>query len=392
MNDKRIEVLLVDDSAVVRGLLSRFIDAEDDMKVVASAADGARGVSAYQKFLPDLVILDIEMPVMDGITALQEILKVDPDAKIVMCSTLSTKNADITLKAMDLGAMDCIAKPTSSSEMTGSGGFRELLLHRIRSLGHLKSARSSAAQITAPAPVNTSISQEVRDRLRARMDERLRENNTSQAGSAIYPGGVPVLRPYTASSLGQKFDILAIGSSTGGPQALFKALKPLAGHLKVPLIITQHMPPTFTKMLAKHITDNTGVQVAEAEDGMKLEPGKGILAQGGFHMVLEQTPSGVVVRLNDGPMGNFCKPAVDPMLRSAFKIFGKKMAVAILTGMGSDGEKACRELVEGGTYLVAQDRETSVVWGMPGAVAMAGLCHAIKPIDEIGAHLVNILK
>lgn len=390
----QIEILLVDDSAVVRGILTRIIEAESDMKVVASSANGALGLAAYQRHLPDLVIMDIEMPIMDGITALREILKQDADAKILMCSTLSTKNADITLQAMSIGALDCIAKPTSSSEMTGEGSFKHILLQTIRALGRLKSARPQSVQVKAPATLNTAISQEVRDKLRERIEERIAKDNAPAAAAQVpgYNAGTPVLRSYAPLPFGQKFELLAIGSSTGGPQALFKAIKPLAGKLNVPLIITQHMPPTFTRMLAKHISDNTGVPCVEAEDGLLLEPGKAIIAQGGFHMLLEQTAKGVVTRLNDGPMENFCKPAVDPMLRSSHQIYGRKMAVAILTGMGSDGEKACRDLVEKGVYLVAQDRETSVVWGMPGAVAMAGLCHAIKPIDEIGNHLITILK
>lgn len=389
MSPAKLKILQVDDSAVVRGIISRILEGEPDMEVVATAPNGQLGVEAYKRHMPDLVILDIEMPVMDGITALGEILKIDPDAKVVMCSTLTTQNAEITLKAMSIGALDSIAKPTSSGDMMGASSFKETLLRTVRALGGLHSARPEATRAASPSTIQ--VTDEVRERLRARIDEQ--KNRAAAAPTVSYlPDDTNVtLRTYQPLLGGQKIELLAIGSSTGGPQALFQAIKPLKDRLRVPMIITQHMPPTFTRMLAEHITNHTGVPCVEGEDGMKLERGKGYVAPGGFHMVFEQNGTDTIIRLNDGPMENFCKPAVDPMLRSAFKIYGRKIAIAILTGMGSDGAKACRELVDGGCYLVAQDKKTSVVWGMPGAVAEAGVCHAIVPISEIGNKLLGVL-
>lgn len=390
MSSDKIRVLQVDDSAVVRGIISRILDGEQDIEVVATAPNGQIGVESYKRHMPDLVILDIEMPVMDGITALQEILKIDPDAKIVMCSTLTTHNAEITLKALGLGALDCIAKPTASGDMMGASVFKDILLRTVRTLGCLRSSRPEAVRAAAPLP---QISDEVRERLRARLDEHKENRDKATVAPVSYlpDEANAVLRTYQPLARGQKIELLAIGSSTGGPQALFQAIKPLKDRLRVPLIITQHMPPTFTRMLAEHITTHTGVPCVEGEDGMILERGKAYVAPGGFHMLFEQSGSDTVIRLNDGPMENFCKPAVDPMLRSAFKIYGRKIAIAILTGMGGDGAKACRELVDGGCFLVAQDKKTSVVWGMPGAVAEAGVCHSILPISEIGNKLLSVL-
>lgn len=383
MSDK-IKVLHIDDSAVVRGILHRIVTAEDDMEMILAAHNGEVGLASYKKHMPDIVILDIEMPVMDGITALAKILEFDPDAKVVMCSTLSTHNAEITLKAMSIGALDCIAKPTTATEMTSDTvSFKDTLIRTVRNLGRLRSSRPIATRNDVPKSM--SITPSVRADTQARIKSRL-EKPTAKF---MLGGKAFSLRPYKEV---KPIKLLAIGSSTGGPQALFKAIAPLKDRLTVPLVITQHMPPKFTKMLADHINTQTGVHCVEGEEGMLLEAGKAIIAPGGYHMLLKEKDGKVVVTLNEGPPENFCKPAVDPMLRSAFAIYGRNMAVAILTGMGSDGKLACASLVENGVHLVAQDEMTSTVWGMPGAVAEAGLCHAVKPIDEIGDYLGNLLK
>jgi two-component system chemotaxis response regulator CheB len=186
-----------------------------------------------------------------------------------------------------------------------------------------------------------------------------------------------------------KPNLLAIGSSTGGPQALFAAI----GHFKnfhVPIVVTQHMPATFTKILAQHIAMHTGVQTFEGENGMKVEPGTVYVAPGGYHMMFERSGTHNLIRLNDGPQENFCRPSVDPMLRSAIDVWGPKFLAVILTGMGQDGLAGCRKLVELGGRVIAQDQETSVVWGMPGAVATAGICTDVLPLPDIGPAVKKI--
>ncbi len=351
-----VQVMLVDDSAVVRGMIARILEAEQDIKIVASVANGELAVASAAKHHPDVVILDIEMPVMDGITALPKILAASPGVKVVMCSTLSTRNAEITLKALELGATECIAKPSNTSELHGEGDFKSEVLRVVKALGRRKRA--------APA---------------------------TPTSSTMYAGGQnAALKTKTPFELrkhaaGETFrpNLVAIGSSTGGPQALFKVISHFK-NLDVPIVITQHMPATFTKILAQHIEQHTGVPTFEGENGMVVEKGKAYVAAGGHHMTFEKTGTKIAIKLNEGPPENFCKPSVDPMLRSAIDVWGPKFLTVILTGMGHDGLEGCKRVAEGGGRVVAQDQETSVVWGMPGAVAVGGLCSAVLPLQDIG--------
>lgn len=359
-----IQVMLVDDSAVVRGLIGRILETDNTIKIVASVANGEQGVTSAAKHHPDIVILDIEMPVMDGITALPKILAASPGVKVVMCSTLSTRNAEITLKALELGATECIAKPTNNSTgIYGEGDFKADVLRVVKALGRRKDA---PAKICPATPTSSSM-------------------YAGGQNAALKTKTAFEFRPAPA---GENFrpQLLAIGSSTGGPQALFKVIS----HFKnfdVPIIITQHMPATFTKILAQHIQHHTGVETVEAENGMLVEKGKAYVAAGGYHMTFEKTGTKIAIKLDSGPPENFCKPSVDPMLRSAIDVWGPKFLTVILTGMGHDGLEGCKRVTEGGGRVVAQDQETSVVWGMPGAVAVGGLCAAVLPLQDIGPYV-----
>ncbi len=369
-NAGQIHVLLVDDSAVVRGFIGRALESDPGIKVVASVANGEQGVSSTARHNPDVVILDIEMPVMDGITALPKILAASPGVRVIMCSTLTLRNAEITMKALQLGATDCIAKPSNSSDIHSSGDFKQDIVARVKALGVRKNAAPRPA-VSAPSatPVaagtyaggqNTALKQKTPFELRKHL-----------------PG--EIFRP----------NLLAIGSSTGGPQALFKVIESFK-NMDVPIIITQHMPATFTKILAQHIEQHTGVQTFEGENGMKIENGKAYVAPGGQHMTFVRKDGAIEILLNDGPPENFCKPSVDPMLRSAIGIWGPKFLTVILTGMGHDGLNGCKAVVEGGGRVVAQDQETSVVWGMPGAVAINKLCTAVLPLPDIGPYVRQV--
>ncbi len=368
----KIHVLLVDDSVVVRGFIGRLLESDPDIKVIASVADGAQGVEAVAKHHPDIVILDIEMPVMDGITALPKILAASPGVRVLMCSTLTLGNAEISMKALRLGATDYIPKPSNSSDIYGASDFKTELLGKVKALGH-RASLPPGARAGASSPASPVSS--------AAIAAKATQFVGGQGG--VLKSKTPyTLRPHPPGELFHPH-VLAIGSSTGGPQALFKFVSSLKG-VPIPMILTQHMPATFTKILAQHITQQTGVTALEGENGMIVENGKLYVAPGGHHMTFTRRDGRVEIVLNDGPPENFCRPSVDPMLRSAINVWGPKILTVILTGMGSDGLPGGKLVVEGGGRIVAQDQETSVVWGMPGAVATNGLCTAVLPLPDIG--------
>ena len=355
----KVRVMLVDDSAVIRGFITKILESDPEIEVVASCQNGQAAVSAVARAQPDIIILDVEMPIMDGITAIPLLLENLPGAKIIMCSTLTTQNGATTLKAMSLGAVDCIAKPSSTQEIYGQDEFKQILLSKVKLIAN-PSGRVRPAVTPSPTATTTPASPEKK---------------------TLHPSlpKIVKLRPANEGWHG-KPSIVAIGSSTGGPNALFKVLTHCTG-FDVPIVITQHMPPTFTKILAEHIQNQTGVPCMEAEDGMALEPGKAYVARGGLHMLLKEDKT---LKLSDGPMENFCRPAVDPMLRSLIPIYKEKILTVILTGMGHDGMHGAEDVVKAGGRIIAQDEASSVVWGMPGAVALAGLCSSVLPLNDIG--------
>lgn len=349
---RKIRVMLVDDSAVIRGFISKILDSDPDIEIVASCQNGQAAVALIANAKPDIIILDVEMPVMDGITAIPLLLEKLPTAKIIMCSTLTTQNGATTLKAMSLGAVDCIAKPSSTQEIYGQDEFKTILLSKVKLItGPL--ARNTERSAKAPVANKTTLHPHL-------------------------PKVVSLRPPHEGWS--GKPAIVAIGSSTGGPNALFKVLSHCTG-FDVPIVITQHMPPTFTKILAEHIQNQTGLPCTEAAEGMALEPGKAYVAQGGLHMLLKEDKT---LHLSDGPMENFCRPAVDPMLRSLIPVYKERILTVILTGMGHDGMHGAEDVAKAGGRIIAQDEASSVVWGMPGAVALAGLCSSVLPLDQIG--------
>lgn len=359
--DNPVRVMVVDDSAVIRGLITRIVEADPQLRVVASVSDGQRAVRSLSSNRIDVIILDIEMPVMDGLTALPELLKADPGIKVIMASTLTIRNADISMRAMSLGAADYIAKPTASGEINGRDEFGRTLVEKVRSLG--------LARRSGRAPVATAV-------------------KGPTPAVQLHPSQKIELRP--ASRV--KPRVLALGSSTGGPQALFTLLGALAGRISLPVFLTQHMPATFTKILAQHVAQNTSWSCAEATDRQPIEAGCVHVAPGDYHMVVEQAGQQPILRLTTTPPENFCRPSVDPMLRSLADIYGNSVLTVILTGMGSDGLKGSQYLVEKGGTIIAQDEETSVVWGMPGAVATNGLCSAVLPLDKLADCVVKLAE
>lgn len=350
--------MIVDDSAVVRGMIARILEKEPDIEVARTVANGEAAIHAAESTALDVILLDVEMPVMDGLTALPRLVKVAPHAKVIMNSTLTRRNAAVTIQALGAGAADFITKPSASGELNSSAAFGRELVEKIRALSGASAARPSAQAAAA---------------------ERPRKGLYPDAEVRLRGGPLPTPR------------VLAIGSSTGGPQALLRFFEGMARTPALPIVITQHMPPTFTAILAEHLARASGTPCAEGAEGAALEPGKIYVAPGGRHLLIEQTGTGPAVHLDNGPPENFCKPAVDPMLRSLVKSFGRDVWAVILTGMGQDGLKGCRALVETGGAVFAQDEASSVVWGMPGAVATHGLCHAVLAMDKLGAHVARLL-
>lgn len=350
-----IKVMLVDDSAVIRGGLTGLLEHDPCIKIVASIMNGQMAIDLVVDKNPDILILDIEMPVMDGLSALPLILKKRPGTKVIMFSSLTEKGAQISLKALSLGAVECVGKPTAGEAKIGSE-FQKSLINTIKNIA------ATLPRERQTTPASSSAQQTPAAKVVAKPNFALRNNPMDYKG---------------------KPSIIAIGSSTGGPQALFTTLKNLAG-LDMPIVITQHMPATFTKILAQHITQQTNLPTFEGQDGMILEPGKAYVAPGGFHMLFENDGTNTKIKIDTGPPENFCKPAVDPMLRSLLEIYGRKILCVILTGMGNDGQKGAQMLVDSHGRVVAQDQESSVVWGMPGAVAMAGICSSVMPLKDIG--------
>lgn len=348
-----IRVMVVDDSAVIRGVLTRWLEAERQIKVVAAANNGKVALERVKAANPDIIVLDIEMPEMDGITALPLLLQAVPQAKIVMASTLTQRNAEISIKALSLGATDYLAKPTSvAASGDAAEAFRRDLLSKILGLAQAKAPRTIGAAGARDASSRGPI--------------KLR------AASSVRP------------------QIVAIGCSTGGPQALQQVIPALKGGIKdVPVLITQHMPATFTAILAEHLSRSSGIECKEGKAGMPIEPGKIYVAPGDNHMLISGRNG--KIELSQSPPENFCRPAVDPMFRSISAAYGSAMLGVVLTGMGYDGREGSKVVTAAGGTVIAQDEASSVVWGMPAGVALAGLASAVLPLKSVAGEIRKFL-
>ncbi len=352
-------VMVVDDSAVIRGYIRRLLQETDGIEVVSSAGNGQSAIEVLRKTPVDVIVLDIEMPVLDGLSALPQLLEVDPTVKIIMASTLTLANADISLKALANGAADYVAKPTSTAALHSADDFKRELAAKVVALS---GARRRVGVKREAVPAGPKVA--------------------GPASAAIVTRSPSRLPP----------TILAIGSSTGGPQALMTFIKGLGADFSLPILVTQHMPATFTGILAKQLAENSGRDFCEAKDGDRIEPGRGYVAPGDYHMLLVPDAGGLAVKLTQSAPENFCRPSVDPMLRSIAQTHGAKALVVILTGMGHDGLEGARGIVDAGGTVIAQDEATSVVWGMPGAVANAGVCAAVLPLASLAGRVREICR
>lgn len=366
--ERHIRVMVVDDALVARRVLTRWIGVEPDMMVTGCLRTGREAVEQIEQYDPDVVVLDVDMPELDGISALPMLLRKKPDLVVIMASTLTRRSAEISLRALSLGAADYVPKPEASPDAATAAAFHRELIDKIRTLGRrgrsfFRGPPGPPARQPRPAPHGPA------------------DEPAHRAGLAF------TLRPFSLAAP----QALLIGASTGGPQALTTLIGQIGSTMeRVPILITQHMPPTFTTVLAEHLARVSGRPVREAEHDEVVGAGGVYVAPGGRHMRVTRGRGGPAIALGDDPPINYCKPSVDPMLSSAAAVWGSGSVALVLTGMGSDGMRGAADVAAAGGSVIAQDEATSVVWGMPRSVAQAGLCSAVLPLGEI-ATKVNSL-
>jgi two-component system chemotaxis response regulator CheB len=372
--ERQIRVMIVDDAVVARSMMTRWIDGEPDMMIAAAVRSGREALDRIEATDPDVVLLDVDMPELDGIAALPLLLRKQRDLVVIMVSTLTRRSAELSLRALSLGATDYIPKPETTYEAMTSAAFRRELIDKVRNLGRKRVvAREPALPLVPDEPVSA----------KPLAPHRVAEHAPPRPEPARI-----TLRPF-ASVLPRA---LVIGSSTGGPQALSTVIEKLPAAIdRAPVLITQHMPPMFTTVLAEHLSRVSGRGAHEAEDGEPVLAGGLYVAPGGRHMRVVRDGDLVKIALSDEPPINFCKPSVDPLFASAAQVWGVGVLALMLTGMGSDGSKGAAEIVAAGGSVIAQDEATSVVWGMPRSVAQAGLCSAVLPLNQIAAKVLTLL-
>jgi two-component system, chemotaxis family, protein-glutamate methylesterase/glutaminase len=349
----KIRVLVVDDSVVIRRLLTEILAQDPHIEVVGTAPNGRIALAKLPQLNPDLITLDIEMPEMDGLEMLPELRKAYPKLPVIMFSTLTDRGAVSTLDALARGATDYVAKPANvGSVSAGMQSIKEQLIPKIRMLCPMLPPRQYA-------PPN---------------------------------GEAPLVRtaPRVGKRLDQRCEVILIGCSTGGPTALATVLRGLPANLPVGVLVVQHMPPIFTRHLATRLNQECALNVSEAVGGEKIEPGHVLIAPGDFHLELHRHGLLVKAAVQQGPAENSCRPAVDILFRSAARVYGPGCLAVVLTGMGQDGLRGAREVVAAGGTVIAQDQATCVVWGMPRAVTEAGLAQQILPLQSISAELVRL--
>jgi two-component system chemotaxis response regulator CheB len=339
-----VRVLVVDDSVVVRKILCDALAICPDIAIAGTASGGEIALAKIPQLNPDVVTLDIEMPGMDGIQTLKQIRQRYPKLPVIMCSTLTERGAAVTLEALSLGASDYVTKPTNSA---------------------------------SPASAMLQVRQELAPKIASLAGRR-----------RIQPRPVAPLIPERRQPR-QRIDLLAIGTSTGGPNALAAVIPHLPADFPVPVVVVQHMPPLFTRMLADRLNSLSPLTVRQGEEGARLEPGQVWIAPGNFHMTLARNGTGVKLHLNQEPPENSCRPAVDVLFRSVAELFGAHALGVVMTGMGCDGTRGALSIRDRGGSIFTQDEASSVVWGMPGAVVQAGAADKVCPLPDISQEIVR---
>ncbi|MEG8945607.1 protein-glutamate methylesterase/protein-glutamine glutaminase [Rosettibacter firmus] len=343
----KISVLVVDDSAFMRKAISLMLESDEKIQVIGTARNGQEGVELAKKLRPDIITLDIEMPVMDGLTALKKIMAEAPTA-VLMVSSLTTEGAEATLTALELGAVDFIPKELSYVNIN-IAKIKDDLISKVKEIYRQKFLKERIDRISrTPLTIKTPI----------KIPAKEFSDNDYRA--------------------------VSIGISTGGPLTLQKILPMLSSQIQIPIFIVQHMPPRFTKSLADRLNAICGLNVKEAENGEKVQGGTIYIAPGGYHMKIKKLSiSNAAIEITDEPADSLHKPSVDVMMSSVVDYYGKHTLGVIMTGMGKDGLEAIRYLKSVGGFSIAQDEETCVVYGMPKAVVDAGLADIVLPLEKI---------
>ena len=354
---RKVRVLVVDDAVVVRRMLTDILSSDPEIEVAGTAPNGRIALARIPQTNPDLITLDIEMPEMDGLETLKKIRETYKDLPVIMFSTLTQRGAGETLDALALGANDYVTKPANVGSVTAAmDAIRQQLIPRIKAFCGRRAGLETSTQVTPPLK------------------------------KPVKPQPPKISKPPS------QIDALVIGVSTGGPNTLAEIIPRLPADFPVPVLIVQHMPPVFTKILAERLDSQSQVGVYEAHDGARVAPGTVWLAPGGFHMEVHRAGNAVYISTNEKPPENSCRPAVDVLFRTACHVYGKNILAVILTGMGSDGLRGCEEIRDAGGYIFAQDEPTSVVWGMPGYVVESGLAHKVLPLEEVTVEIIQAVK
>ncbi len=352
----KIRILVVDDAVVVRRLLTDILSSDPALEVAGAAANGRIALARIPLLNPDVIILDVEMPEMDGLETLAAIRKTYKRLPVIMFSTLTRRGAAATLDALALGATDYVTKP---SNLGGGGQATEQTAREL--IEKIKLFCLGCAPLAAT----------------------IRPIRTGEAPHPATTFHLPQPRPA---------EVVAMGISTGGPNVLAELMPFFPADLAVPMLIVQHMPPIFTKLLAERLAAKACIPIEEARPGQMLEPGTAWLAPGDFHMVIERTGAEVRIRTNKEPPENSCRPAVDTLFRSVAAVYGPAALAVVMTGMGQDGLRGCETIRSVGGQIIVQDEASSVVWGMPGFVARAGLADRIVPLPELGPEIMRRIR
>jgi two-component system chemotaxis response regulator CheB len=354
---KKIRILIVDDSVVIRRLVGDVLTSDPALEVAGTAATGRIALAKIPQVNPDLVTLDVEMPEMDGMQTLAEIRKAYPRLPVIMFSTLTERGATATLDALALGATDYVTKPANvGSVAAAQQRLREQLIPKIKLYCRHSAGGESLSTPSPPVVARAS---------------------PSSPGLRLGPALV---------------EIVAIGVSTGGPKALAELLPTLPENIPVPIVIVQHMPPVFTRLLAARLQTQSGLRITEGVHGGKLEPAQVWIAPGDFHMAVTRDVLGSKLLLHQEPPENSCRPAVDVLFRSVAEAYGPGTLAVVLTGMGKDGLRGCEAIREVHGQVLVQDEASSVVWGMPGFVARAGLAEQVLPLNQLGPEILRRVR
>ncbi|MGD0628285.1 MAG: chemotaxis response regulator protein-glutamate methylesterase [Terracidiphilus sp.] len=368
---RRTRILIVDDSAVMRSLLRSVVTADTSLEVAGTAADGASALNSLGSLHPDLILLDVEMPVMDGLLTLKELRRRGHKMPVIMCSSLTQRGAKVTLEALAGGASDYVTKPAGQANREAA----------MRALG-----------------------QDLGPKIHALTDQYAGQNSAQKqmpgpGQHKVFPGMprsaqfIPMMPPPRMQSIASNPVVLAIGVSTGGPAALDVLLPALPAHFPLPVLIVQHMPELFTKLFAERLDGRCKLRVREAAEGDQVRAGTISIARGNWHLEVlapARASSPPTLHLTQGPLENHCRPAVDVLFRSVAAVYGSGSLAVVLTGMGSDGMAGCRVIREQGGAVLAQDQASSIVWGMPGAVANTGLANRVLSLNEIAPEILRL--